>query len=89
MVIPYRTARKGEKGAGYLRDSWNLQWHFSYRHPEDRMAVGGAFLHKCRLCGMQVSTVGTPAHKASKMCQKMAAVRRQHAMEAHGKAALH
>ena len=45
-------------------------------------------MQKCRLCGMQVSTVGTPAHEASKTCQQMAAARRQHAIVAQGKADL-
>ena len=45
-------------------------------------------MQKCRLCGMQVSTAGTPAHEASKTCQQMAAARRQHAIAAQGKADL-
>ena len=45
-------------------------------------------MQKCRLYGMQVSTAGTPAHEASKMCQQMAAACCQHAVAAQGRAAL-
>ena len=43
---------------------------------------------KCHLCGMQVTTAGTPGHEASKTCQRTAAARRQHATAAQGRAAL-
>ena len=59
-----------------MRDSWNVRWHFSYRHRGHKVAVAGECYRKCRLCGMQVSTVGTPAHEASTMCLRMTAARR-------------
>ena len=50
--------------------------------------MGGVCMRKCRLCGMQVSTAGTPAHEVSKPCHQIAAARRQHAIAAQGRAAL-
>ena len=51
---------QGREGHG-VRDSYNLRWHFSYRHSQDRVAAGGVCLQKCRLWGMKFSTAGTPA----------------------------
>ena len=76
-----------QEGKG-VRDSYNLRWHVSYHHPQDIVMVGGVCLPKCRLCSVQVSTVGMPTHENSKTCKQMAAMRRQHAMAAQGKADL-
>ena len=65
---PVPDCPQGREGHG-VRYSCKLRWHFSYQHSEDRVAVGGVWLQKCRLCGLQVSTVGTHAHEASKTCQ--------------------
>ena len=61
------TARKPGGGMGY-RYLWNLQWYFSYRHPNDRVAVDSMCLPKCKLCGVQVSMAETLAHKVFLLC---------------------
>ena len=71
-----------------MRDSWNVQWHFSYCHCGHRVAVAGNCFRKCRLCRMQVSTAGTPAHEALQTCRRASAARRQHAVAAESQAAL-
>ena len=58
---------QGRDSSG-MRDSWNVRWHFSYRHRGHKVAVAGECYRKCRRCGMQVSTAGTPAHEASATC---------------------
>ena len=58
-----------------MRDSWNVRWHFSYRHHGHQVAVAGECYRKCRLCGIQVYTTGTPAHEASTTCIKATATR--------------
>ena len=53
---------------------------FFYRHRGHKVAVSGECFRKCRLCGMQVSTAGTPAQAT--------AARRQHSVAAESRAAL-
>ena len=76
---------QGQEGWG-CKTSFNLQWHFGYRHPTDEVAVGGECLPRCRLCRMQVawSVFGTPAHVGSKMCRWMTAIQQQHEVAAAG-----
>ena len=50
------------KGAG---SSWDLRWHFAFRHAPDRVRVAGNKWFPCRLCGIQMVTVSTPVHEAS------------------------
>ena len=71
-----------------MRDSWNVRWHFSYRHRGHTVAVAGECYRKCRLCGMQVSTASTPAHEASTTCERATTARRQHAVAAASRTAL-
>jgi len=71
-----------------MRDSWIVRWHFQYPYCDDRVAVAGECFRKCRLCGMQVSTAGTPAHENSLTCRRATAARRQHAVAAASKVAL-
>ena len=84
---PVPDCPQGQAGRG-AGSSWNLRWHFAYRHPQDTVRVEGMCFEKCHLCGMQVATAGKPSHEASKTCRDMAAMRRQHAVAAQGKAAL-
>ena len=74
---------QGQEGKG-CRTPFNLRWHFGYRHPADEVIVNGECLPRCQLCGIQVawSVVGTPAHKGSKTCERMAAQRAQHKVAA-------
>ena len=69
------------KGAG---SSWDLRWHFAFRHAPDRILVTGNNWFPCRLCRVQTAAAGTPAHKASKMCRYMWALWNQHASAARG-----
>ena len=55
-----------------MRDSWNVRWHFSYRHRGHRVAVAGECFSKCHMCGVQVSTAVTTAHEASVTCRRAA-----------------
>ena len=71
-----------------MRDSWNVRWHFAYRHHGHKIAVAGECYRKCRLCGMQVSTAGTPAHEASATCVRTTAARRQYAVAAASRVTL-
>ena len=66
----------------------NLRYHFACRHPADRVAVAGACPPKCRSCGLQVGTAGTPGHLASRTCRELTAQRRQHEVAAASAAAL-
>ena len=59
-----------------MRDSWNVRWHFSYRHRGHKIAVAGECFP------------GTPAHEASATCKQATAVRRQYAVAAARRAAL-
>ena len=54
--------------------------------PKDKVVIGGKYLTRCQLCGMQVawSVVGTPAHVGSKTCQWMTAQRAHHKVAAEG-----
>ena len=70
------------------QDSRNLRFHFAYCHQLYRVAVGGIFLPKCDLCGMQVLLVGTLSPLASKTCTKLTTARRQHVIDVEGLMAL-
>ena len=65
-----------------------MWWHFSYRHRGHHVAVAGECFRKCRLCGMQVSTAGTPAHEASATCRRATAAKRQPAVATESRAVL-
>ena len=78
---------QGRDGSG-MRDSWDVRWHFSYRHRGHRLAAAGECFRKCHLCGMQVSTAGAPAHEASATCKRATVTRRQHAVATESPAAL-
>ena len=71
-----------------MRDSWNVQWHYSYRHRGHHVAVAEECYSKCRMFGMKVSTAGTFVHEASQACHRASAARRQHAVAAESQAAL-
>ena len=73
------------KGAG---SSWDLRWHFAFRHTPKRARVVGNNWFPCRLCGIKTAAAGTPAHEASKTCRYMRACRDQHAAVRRGAAAL-
>ena len=62
------------KGAGA---SWDLRWHFAFRHVPNRVRVAGSNWFPFRLCGIQTAVAGMPAH-ASKACRYMWARRDQH-----------
>ena len=63
-----------------MQDSWDVHWHFSYRHRGHRVEVAGECFYMCRLCGMQVSTADTPTHENLLTCCQATAVRHQHAV---------
>ena len=71
-----------------MRDSWNVRWHFSYPHHKSRVSVAGECFCKCCICGIQVSTPGTPAQEASKTCRQAMVARHQNAVAAEDRAAL-
>ena len=84
---PVPDCPQGRDGSG-MRDSWNVRWHFAHGHRGHKVAVAGECYRRCRLCGMQVSTAGTPAHEASATCVRAAAARRQYVMAAASHVAL-
>ena len=64
---------QGQEGAG-CKTTFNLCYHFAYRHPVGKVLVSGVCLPKCPSCGLQVTrTAGTPEHLASKTCRKLMA----------------
>ena len=85
--VPNCPQGRGGSGGG-LRDSWNVRWHFSFRHRGHEVAVAGECHRKCRRCGMQVSTAGTPAHEASATCKRATAARRQYAVASASRPAM-
>ena len=72
---PVSGCPQGRDDSG-MRDSWNVRWHFSYRHRGHRVTVAGERYRKRRLCGMQVFTAGTPAHESLATCRSRAALDR-------------
>ena len=76
---------QGEEGRG-CTTSFNLQWLLRYRHPTNRMVIGGKYLPRHQLCGIQAawSIIGTPAHEGSKTCRRITAQRTQHKVAAEG-----
>ena len=82
---PVRECPQGDEGYG-CTTSFNLRWHFTFRHPRDVVEVQGECLPRCRQCGMQVerSVWGTTKHEASKTCREMADRRRRHRVAAEG-----
>ena len=83
--VPGCTQGRPGKGAG---TSWNLRWHFAFRHAPDRVWVAGNNWFPCRLCGIQMAAASTPVHEASKTCRYMWACRDQHVPALCGAAAL-
>ena len=77
-----------ERDSRGMWDSWNVRWHFSYRHRGHRVAVAGQCFRKCRMCGMKVSTTGTPAHETSATCRLATTAIRQHAVAAESRVVL-
>ena len=59
--VPGCTQGRPGKGAG---TSWDLRWHFAFRHGPDRVRVAENNWFPCRLCGIQTAAAGTPAHRA-------------------------
>ena len=78
---------QGQEGAG-CKISFNLRYHFAYRHLANKVTAGGVCLPKCLSCGLQVGTVGIPEHLASKTCQELTAQRQKHEVAAASAAAL-
>ena len=66
--------------------SYNLQWHFAYRHPQYEVVVGGECFPQCAACGMQVAptVLRTHRHESTKTCHQMAVMRAQHLVAADG-----
>ena len=54
---------------------------------QDNVAVAGTCLPKCRICGLQVGTMGTPENLVSRTCQELTAQRQQHKVAAPSAAA--
>ena len=84
---PVSDCPQGRDGRG-TRDSWDMRRHFAYRHRGHKVAVAGECFRRCQLCGMQVSTAGTPAHEASATCVRATAARHQYAVAAASRAAM-
>ena len=86
---PVRECPQGDEDYG-CTTSFNLRWHFTFRHPRDVVEVQGECLPRCRQCGMQVgrSVWGSAKHKASKTCREMADRRRRHRVAAEGARAM-
>ena len=86
---PVPECPQGDEGYG-CTTSFNLRWHFAFRHPRDQVEVKGKCLPRCRLCGMQVgrAVLGTVKHEESKTCREMTARRRQHRVAAEGARAM-
>ena len=78
---------QGQEGAG-CKTSFNLRYHFAYRHPADTVVVRGECPPKCKSCGLQVWTADTSGHLASKTCKDLTAQRQQHSVAAASAAAV-
>ena len=70
--------------------SFNLRWHFAFRHPQHEVEINGEVLPRCGACKMQTgrAAIGTAKHLASKHCREMAARRRRHRVAADGARAM-
>ena len=54
-----------------MQNLLNLCYHFAYRHPANKVSVGGVCLPKCSSCRLQVGTTETPEHLASKTFREL------------------
>ena len=77
---------QGQEGRGAT--SFNLHYHFTYRHPADKVSMGGVCLPKCPSYGLQVGTAGALEHLASKTCRELTAQQQQREVAAASAAAL-
>ena len=66
-----RTQLPARARGGEVQNLLNLCYHFAYRHPANKVSVGGVCLPKCSSCRLQVGTTETPEHLASKTFREL------------------
>ena len=76
----------GREGKGAASEQ-ALRLHFSHRHPNDRVGVGGNLFPRCNRCGVQTRDAGSARHEATASYRSRAERRERHAVAARCAAA--
>ena len=76
----------GREGKGAASEQ-ALRLHFSHRHPNDRVGVGGNLFPRCERRGVQTRDAGSARHEATASCRSWAERRDGHAVAARCTAA--
>ena len=61
--------------------------HFSHRHPNDLVGVGGNLFSRCERCGVQTRDADSACHESTASCRSRAERRDRHAVAARCAAA--